>query len=97
MFGLDAAATAEVETAATISLGPRLFSLVIRRGIAEVREGKALPGSPPAAVSIETDELTWKRVALGLTNPAVAVAAGDLRVDDLSAAIRVLGYFRTGA
>jgi len=94
---LDVAATAEVETAATISLGSRLFSLVIRRGIAEVREGEALPGSPPAAVSIETDELTWKRVALGLTNPAAAVAAGDLKVDDLSAAVRVLGYFRAGA
>ena len=75
---LDVAATTEVEEMARIELSDRAFNLVIRRGVAEITEGDPLPDSPPLAVTIRTDDLTWKSVALGRVNALDAVIAGDL-------------------
>ena len=90
---LDVEAAADVHMAVRVDLDGRTFVVTVRRGVAEVVEGDALPGTPPTSASITTDELTWKEVALGLIEPTEAVISGDIEIDDLAVAIQFLGLF----
>jgi alkyl sulfatase BDS1-like metallo-beta-lactamase superfamily hydrolase len=90
---LDVNAAADRVLAVAIDLEGRQFTITVRRGIAEVVEGGPLPGGPEISATIETNEQTWKRVALGLLEPTDAVIDGDLRIDNLAVAIEFLSLF----
>ncbi len=57
------------------------FVVTVRRGIAEIAAGEPLPGTPAPVATLTTDSLTWKKLALELENPALALASGKLSVD----------------
>jgi alkyl sulfatase BDS1-like metallo-beta-lactamase superfamily hydrolase len=57
------------------------YVITIRNGVAEVVEGEPLPGTPEPVASAETDSHTWRRLALGITSPAKAVATGKFKVE----------------
>jgi len=57
------------------------YVLTIRNGIAEIIEGEPLPGTPEPVAIARTDAHTWRRLALGITSPAKAVATGNFKVE----------------
>ena len=56
------------------------FVLTIRRGVAELVEGDPLPGTPEPLARIETDTLTWKRLATQLEGALGARFSGRLTI-----------------
>lgn len=58
----------------------RTFFITVRRGITEVVEGEALPGTPDPVGTISTDALTWKRLATRAGGPVGAIVSGNLKV-----------------
>jgi alkyl sulfatase BDS1-like metallo-beta-lactamase superfamily hydrolase len=72
------------------------WNLTVRRGVAEVREGDPLPGNPAPVATLTTTSLTWKRLALGVSDPLQALADGLLESDDLFAVVTFLGRFEQG-
>lgn len=70
-----------------------VYHLTVRRGVLEVVEGEALPGTPAASCVLTTTASTWKRLTLGLITPLEALDGGGLEASDLPAAIRFLGLF----
>lgn len=58
----------------------RRYVLTVRRGIAELSIGEALPGTPAPLATVTVDGLTWRRLALQIDGPAGALARGDLKI-----------------
>jgi alkyl sulfatase BDS1-like metallo-beta-lactamase superfamily hydrolase len=58
----------------------RRYVLTVRRGIAELSIGDALPGTPEPLATVTVDGLTWRRLALQIDGPAGALARGDLKI-----------------
>lgn len=58
----------------------RNYVLTVRRGVAELSIGDALPGTPAPVATITADGLRWRRLALQIDGPAGALARGDLRI-----------------
>lgn len=76
---------------------PGRYLITVRRGIAELAVGEPLPGTPSPIGTITTDADTWKRVALGLTGTAAAVAQGKISLDgDVLAVQRFTDRFDRG-
>ncbi len=90
---LRAAEALERHVALALELDGRRFTLTVRRGIAEVIEGDPLPGTPPPTATVTADGGTFVRMALGVLPAAQALGEGRLMVDDLGAALVVLGLF----
>jgi alkyl sulfatase BDS1-like metallo-beta-lactamase superfamily hydrolase len=74
--------------------GEVAYVVTVRRGVAEVVEGEALPGTPEPIATVRTDPATWRRLALGLVGPVGALADGSLQVEgDSVGLVRFLGRF----
>lgn len=72
-------------------------TVTIRRGVAEVRWGPPLPGTPEPVAVVETSARTWRQVALDVRTPADAVAAGDLGIEgSVPALLGFLSHFERG-
>ncbi len=56
------------------------YVLTVRRGVAELVAGDPLPGTPEPIAVVETDDMTWKRLALKIENPLAAVLSGRLKI-----------------
>jgi alkyl sulfatase BDS1-like metallo-beta-lactamase superfamily hydrolase len=76
---LDPEAAADVEMAALFNITDtgEVYSITVRRGIAEMRYH---PVEEPDLV-INVAEQVWKEVALGVSNPVTALATGKIKVD----------------
>lgn len=73
------------------------FVVTVRHGIAEVVAGDPLPGTPAPLASVTTTTGTWRRLAVDLTTPVAALAAGELSIDgDPLAFRRFTARFRRG-
>jgi alkyl sulfatase BDS1-like metallo-beta-lactamase superfamily hydrolase len=73
------------------------YVVTVRNRVAEVVRGEPLPGTPEPLAVVHTDGNTWRRVAVGMGNPASAVANGDLKVEgDPLAFYRFVDRFRRG-
>lgn len=57
------------------------FVLTVRHGVAEVVEGDPLPGTPAPVATMTTDGMTYRKLALKLTNPAAALASGKIKIE----------------
>ncbi len=66
--------------------------MTVRRGVLEVVAGDPLPDALPAT-TLTTTSGTWKRLTLGLIEPAVALREGLLEASDLPATVRFLALF----
>ncbi|MCA9633287.1 MAG: MBL fold metallo-hydrolase [Myxococcales bacterium] len=55
--------------------------VTVRKGVAEVAMGTALPGTPEPFATLTTDSLTWKRMALGKDSPLSASLDERLSVE----------------
>jgi alkyl sulfatase BDS1-like metallo-beta-lactamase superfamily hydrolase len=88
--------TADVHEAVVFSFpetGER-FVMTIRRGVAELVEGAALPGTPEPIAEVVLDPLTWRRLALRMENPAGALLSGRMRIVGSQAGfLRFIGRF----
>lgn len=58
----------------------RQFNLTIRRGIAEINEGKPLPDMPRPVAVMLTDGLTFRKMCMGVLSPIAAMATGKLEI-----------------
>ncbi len=78
---LDPIAAADVETSAEFNITDtgEVYTIIVRRGVAELR----YRGYEDADVVVRVAENTWKELAAGVTSPALALASGKLKVDDL--------------
>lgn len=56
------------------------FVITVRKGVAEIVEGDALPGTPEPLAEVTIDELVFRKVATKLTSPAAAVASGKVKI-----------------
>jgi len=94
---LKVADTLDVESSLVIQLsdGEDWF-ITVRRGVAEVVSGTALPGTPDPVTTVQTSSSTWVSLSLQVLDPATAVAEGSLVADDLLAVLTFLGYFEQG-
>lgn len=72
------------------------WTITVRRGVAEVREGTPLPGTPEPVATITTTSRTWIGLALDVRDPAAALIAGDLEVDNPGGVLTFLGRFQSG-
>ena len=57
------------------------FHVTIRNQIAEITEGKALPGTPDPIATVSTSPDTWRALALQTIKPLEAVTSGDMKVE----------------
>lgn len=64
------------------------YFVTVRRGVVEVSEGKALPGTPKPVATLRTTTMTWKHLALGKENPVSAIASDKLEIDGSALAVR---------
>jgi alkyl sulfatase BDS1-like metallo-beta-lactamase superfamily hydrolase len=72
----------------------RRFHITVRNGVAELKEGAPLPGSPEPVATLKLNEMTWRKLALKMQSPALAVASGDLKIDgSLTGLLAFLGRF----
>jgi alkyl sulfatase BDS1-like metallo-beta-lactamase superfamily hydrolase len=56
------------------------FIVTVRRGIAEISEGEALPGTPDPVAVLTVDALTFRKMALKMSSPIKALASGRIQV-----------------
>jgi len=56
------------------------FTVTVRKGVAEVVSGRALPGTPEPVAVVTADGATYRRVALKMESPVTALKSGGLRV-----------------
>ena len=64
--------------------------VTIRRGVAEIVQGDALPGTPAPLATVTTDSQTWRKLALGIEKGTDAVADG--RLDVQGSKLGLLGF-----
>ena len=78
-------------------IGDETFIMTVRYGVAELAIGKPLPGTPKALATIRTDANTWRRLALGLMQPAEAITDDKLKLEgDKSQFFRFSERFQQG-
>ena len=58
-----------------------IWTVTVRRGVAEVANGTPLPGTPEPVATVTTTAATWRRVALGQDEPVAAVAGRRIGVE----------------
>ena len=56
------------------------FTVTVRKGVAEVVSGRAIPGTPEPVAVITADGASYRRVAMKLESPVAALKSGGLRV-----------------
>ena len=78
---LDPAAAAHEESAAQFNISDtgEVYTIIVRRGIAELFYG----AYEDADLIINVEENTWKELAAGVTTPALVLATGKLSVEGL--------------
>lgn len=70
------------------------YYVTVRRGVAEVRQGEPLAGTPAPVATLTTDTQTWRKLALKFDSPALAVAGGRLKIDgSITDVLTFLGRF----
>ena len=80
-----------------LELGDERYTVTVRRGIAEVRAGEPLPGTPEPVAILRTDDATWRRLAIQQTTPLEAIAQGELEVEgERVALVRFMNRFERG-
>lgn len=73
------------------------FIVTVRNGIAEVVQGKPLPGTPKPVATVKIDGLSYRRIAAGLDNPAAMLASGKLKVSgNMSKLMEFMTLFESG-
>jgi alkyl sulfatase BDS1-like metallo-beta-lactamase superfamily hydrolase len=73
------------------------YIMTIRYGVAELAIGEPLPGTPKPIATIHADANTWRRIALGLLQPADALTSDKLKIDgDKSQFYRFSERFQQG-
>lgn len=79
-IALRAEETLELEKAAVFRFPDtgEVFSLTIRRGVAELREGEV----PNAQLHVTVDSRAWKEMLGGLRNPLTFMASSELKVEE---------------
>ncbi len=58
----------------------RRFIVTVRYGVVEVVEGKPLPYTPEPVATLIAGSLTYRRIALGLTDSAKEVVSGNVKI-----------------
>lgn len=58
-----------------------VYTVTVRRGVAEVVEGEPLPDTPQPIGTIRADSLAWKKLGLQELSIASALAAGSVKVE----------------
>ena len=59
---------------------PKKIYLTVRHGVAEIAVTDPFPGSPEPVARLETDSLTWKRLAVKKDSLIKVIAQGKLKV-----------------
>jgi alkyl sulfatase BDS1-like metallo-beta-lactamase superfamily hydrolase len=73
------------------------FIMTVRYGVAELAIGKPLPGTPKPIATVRVDANTWRRLALGLMQPAEAISNDKLKIEgDKSDFFRFSERFQQG-
>lgn len=94
-IALRAEETLELEKAAVFRFPDtgEVFSLIIRRGVAELREGEV----PDAHLHVTVDSRAWKEMLGGLRNPLTFMASPELKVEEgVGAYADFMRHFRKG-
>ncbi|MCK6551035.1 MBL fold metallo-hydrolase [Myxococcota bacterium] len=68
------------------------FIVTVRRGVAELAVGAALPGTPDPVARVKVSSTTWKGLAIGTLSTPAALAK-DLDVEDAIAFARFIQRF----
>lgn len=58
----------------------KTFTVTVRRGVAEVAAGKALPGTPAPLATVTADGMAYRRVAMKIEGPLAAITSGGLKI-----------------
>jgi hypothetical protein len=87
-----------LQTALYVISGTKYW-ITVRYGLAEVVQGEEpLPGTPPPVGVFTTTEAVFRRIALRLTSPARAIAAGEAAIEgDLASFVTMSLMFESGA
>ena len=75
----EAAADVEKSTRFNITDTGEIYTVIVRRGVAEIHRGEY----EGADLVVNVEENTWKELAVDALNPAVAIASGKLSVEGL--------------
>ncbi len=77
---LNPEASADKEISATFNITDtgEVFSLIVRRGVAELKREEI----PDADLVVNVEEDAWKELAAGTTSPVAAMALGKIQVED---------------
>ncbi len=88
----------DVEEAMRVELTDRgeTWTITVRRGVAEIRLGEPLPGTPAPVATVRTAGRVWVGMALDAIDPAAALIGGDLEVDELGGVLAFLARFESG-
>jgi alkyl sulfatase BDS1-like metallo-beta-lactamase superfamily hydrolase len=62
-------------------IGDETFIMTVRYGVAELAIGKPFPNTPKPITTVRADADTWRKVALGLMQPADAVLSDKLKIE----------------
>ena len=74
----------------------RQFTITVRNCVAEVTEGKPLPGTPAPLATLTVDSFTYKLIALKMLDMPAAFTQGQIKVDgNLPGLIVFMGRFQT--
>lgn len=65
-----------------------LYVISIRHGLLEVREGGPLPGTPDPSAIVSSDGLTWRKMCMGVANPAVEIVRKRVTIQGSARAVR---------
>jgi len=58
----------------------KTFTVTVRKGVAEVVSGRAIPGTPQPVAVVTADGGAYRRVAMKMESPVSAVKSGKLKV-----------------
>ena len=72
------------------------YVVTVRRGVAELVRGEALPGTPEPVAILTTNAPTWRRLALGMKDQTEAATDGSLTSTDLLATLGFMNRFDRG-
>lgn len=70
-----------------------IFTITVRKGVAELVHGDPLPGTPEPITVLTTDTLTWKMLAVGMLDQLQAAQDGLLNATDFLALVTFMGRF----
>ena len=71
----------DVHESLRFDLQGEVWTITVRRGVAEVVHGEPLPGTPEPVATLSCSPSTWRRIALQLQSPAGAIADGELALE----------------